>query len=59
MTELKEITIYTRGVSSATGSGGYGVLLLYNKHRKELSGRLENSSINKMAKLLSITTKLT
>lgn len=48
MTELKEITIYTRGVSSVTGSGGYGVLLLYNKHRKELSGRLENSSNNKM-----------
>lgn len=48
MTELKEITIYTRGVSSITGTGGYGVILSYNGRRKELSGSLENSSNNKM-----------
>ena len=48
MTELKEITMYTRGVSSIIGTGGYGVVLLYNNHRKELSGSLENNSNNKM-----------
>ncbi|MEB3215239.1 MAG: RNase H family protein [Nostocales cyanobacterium 94392] len=54
MTELKEIIIYTRGVSSITGTGGYGVVLLYNGRRKELSGKLENSSNNKMDIIASI-----
>src|SRR5467141_3195685 len=44
----KQVTIYTRGVSSVTGGGGYGVVLLYDGQRKELSGALPASSNNRM-----------
>ena len=39
MEELKQVIIYTDGACSGNpGPGGYGVVLLYGKHRKELSG---------------------
>jgi ribonuclease HI len=43
-----QVTIYTRGVSSASGGGGYGTVLLYGGQRKELSGALPDSSNNRM-----------
>ena len=47
MTDLKQVVIYTDGACSGNpGPGGYGAVLLYNGHRKELSGgfRLTNWS---------------
>ncbi len=48
MSELKKVTIYTRGVSSRCGSGGYAVILIYNGRRKELVGGSPASSNNRM-----------
>jgi len=38
LSEPKDVTIYTRGVSSLTRVGGYAVILIYNGRRKELAG---------------------
>src|SRR6266849_4488471 len=43
-----QVTIFTRGISSAWGGGAYGVVLLHGSHRKELSGALAASSNNRM-----------
>lgn len=48
MSEAKEVTIYTRGVSSLTGAGGYAVILVYNGRRKELVGGCPSASNNRM-----------
>jgi len=46
---LKEVKIYTDGASSGNpGPGGYGVVLLYNGHRKELSGGFRKTTNNRM-----------
>ncbi len=46
---LKEVDIYTDGASSGNpGPGGYGVVLLYNNHRKELSGGFRKTTNNRM-----------
>jgi ribonuclease HI len=42
------VTIYTRGVSSVTGAGGYGVVLICGDGRKELSGGCTDASNNRM-----------
>ena len=47
MSNKKYVTIYTRGVASPRG-GGYGVLLLSEGHRKELSGGEVSASNNRM-----------
>ncbi|WP_286975888.1 ribonuclease HI [Acetomicrobium sp. UBA5826] len=47
--ELKEVTIYTDGACSGNpGPGGYGVVLLYNDHRKEISGGFRLTTNNRM-----------
>jgi len=51
---LKKITIYTRGISTAYKTGGYGVILVYGSHRRELCGKSENSSNNRMDILAAV-----
>jgi ribonuclease HI len=48
LSEPKDVKIYTRGVSSPTGVGGYAVILIYNGHRKELAGGDPVASNNRM-----------
>lgn len=46
---LKTIDIYTDGACSGNpGQGGYGVVLLYNNNRKELSGAYKITTNNRM-----------
>ncbi len=43
------ITIYTDGSSRGNpGPGGYGVILMYGKHRKELSQGFKHTTNNRM-----------
>ncbi|HAA42508.1 MAG TPA: ribonuclease HI, partial [Ruminiclostridium sp.] len=52
---LKEVTIYTDGACSGNpGPGGYGVVLLYKGHRKELSAGFKNTTNNRMEILAAI-----
>ena len=51
----KEITLYSDGSSLGNpGAGGWGVILEYNGHTKELSGALANSTNNQMELLAVI-----
>jgi ribonuclease HI len=44
-----EVTIYTDGASVGNpGPGGYGVVMLYGQHRKELSGGFRLTTNNRM-----------
>jgi ribonuclease HI len=53
--ELKKVTIYTDGGCSPNpGKGGYGVILLYGEHRKELSGGYRRTTNNRMEILAAI-----
>ena len=46
---MRKITIYTDGACSGNpGPGGYGVVLIYGKHRKELSGGEAATTNNRM-----------
>jgi len=46
---MKKITIYTDGACSGNpGPGGYGVILKYNSHEKELSGGFRRTTNNRM-----------
>jgi ribonuclease HI len=46
---LKQVTIYTDGGCDPNpGPGGYGIVLLYNGQRKELSGGFRRSTNNRM-----------
>ena len=50
-----EVEIYTDGAAEPNpGKGGYGVVLLYGKHRKELSEGFELSTNNRMELLAVI-----
>ena len=52
---MKEITIYTDGGCIGNpGPGGYGVVLLYGEHRKELSGGFKKTTNNRMELLACI-----
>ena len=45
----KKVTIYTDGACLGNpGPGGYGVVLLYNGHRKEISGGFRLTTNNRM-----------
>ncbi len=45
----KEVIIYTDGACSGNpGPGGWGAVLLYNRHKKELSGGAENTTNQRM-----------
>jgi ribonuclease HI len=49
MDNLKEVIIYTDGGCDPNpGSGGYGVVMLYGRHRKELSGGFRLTTNNRM-----------
>jgi len=51
----KEVMIYTDGACSGNpGPGGYGVVLVYNGHRKELSGGFKNTTNNRMEIMAAI-----
>jgi ribonuclease HI len=53
--KLKQVTIYTDGACSGNpGPGGYGVVLLYNGHRKELSGGFRVTTNNRMEIMAAI-----
>ncbi|HAY22645.1 MAG TPA: ribonuclease HI [Desulfobacterales bacterium] len=46
---LKKVTIYTDGACIGNpGPGGYGAILIYGKHRKELSGGYRLTTNNRM-----------
>ena len=46
---MKTVTIYTDGACSGNpGPGGWGAILLYGQHRKELSGGADNTTNNRM-----------
>ena len=49
---LKEVVIYTDGAAEPNpGPGGYGVVLRYGKHAKELSGGYKKTTNNRMEML--------
>jgi len=53
--ELREVAIYTDGAAEPNpGPGGYGVVLVYKKHRKELSGGFRRTTNNRMEILAAI-----
>ena len=55
MNDLKQVVIYTDGACSGNpGPGGYGAVLLYNGHRKELSGGFRRTTNNRMELLAVI-----
>jgi len=46
---MKDIIIYTDGACSGNpGPGGYGAILFYGEHRKEISGGEKNTTNNRM-----------
>lgn len=51
----KEVHIYTDGAAKGNpGPGGYGIVLKYGRHRKELSQGFENTTNNRMELLAVI-----
>jgi ribonuclease HI len=53
---VKHVTIYTDGgCINNPGPGGYGVVLIYDSHRKELSGGFRRTTNNRMEILAAIT----
>lgn len=55
MDSPKQIDIYTDGACHGNpGPGGYGVVLLYGGHRKELSGGFRRTTNNRMEILAAI-----
>ena len=55
---MKKVVIYTDGACSGNpGPGGYGAVLLYGKHRKEISGG-EKATTNQRMELLAAVAAL-
>lgn len=55
MSDLKQVVIYTDGACLGNpGPGGYGVVMLYNGNRKELSGGFRLTTNNRMELLAAI-----
>ena len=51
---MKKVTLYTDGACSGNpGPGGYGAVLQYGSHRRELSGGFEETTNNRM-EILSV-----
>ncbi|MFM7191499.1 MAG: RNase H family protein, partial [Microcystaceae cyanobacterium] len=51
----KPVTIYTDGACIGNpGPGGYGVVLLWNTHRRELSGGYQLTTNNRMEMMAAI-----
>lgn len=58
MEEEREVIIYTDGGASGNpGKGGYGAILMYGRHKKELSGAFRVTTNNRM-ELLAVITSL-
>lgn len=52
---MKEVIIYTDGACLGNpGPGGYGTVLLFNGHRKELSGGFRKTTNNRMEIMAAI-----
>ena len=52
---MKEVTIYTDGACSGNpGPGGWGAILEYNGHMKEISGGEEMTTNNRMELMAAI-----
>jgi ribonuclease HI len=52
---MKQVTVYTDGAcSNNPGPGGYGVVLLFDSHRKELSKGYRKTTNNRMEILAAI-----
>lgn len=46
---MKSVTIYTDGACSGNpGPGGWGAVLIYGEHRREISGSESNTTNNRM-----------
>lgn len=55
---MKEVTIYTDGACSGNpGPGGWGAILLYGSHKKEMAGGDPNTTNNRM-ELLGVISAL-
>jgi ribonuclease HI len=55
MSEMKSINIFTDGACSGNpGPGGWGALLRYNGHEKEMSGGEADTTNNRMEMLAAI-----
>ena len=55
MEEVKHVTIYTDGACIGNpGPGGYGAILLYQGHRRELSGGYRRTTNNRMEIMAAI-----
>lgn len=52
---MKEVSIYTDGACSGNpGPGGWAAVLVYNGHRKEISGRVEETTTNNRMELIAV-----
>jgi ribonuclease HI len=52
---MKHITLYTDGGCSGNpGPGGWGAILIYNDHEKEMSGFEDNTTNNRMELMAAI-----
>lgn len=51
---MKHVSIYTRGICNHQNIGGYGIILIYKGQQKELSGRCQEATNNRMD-LLAVT----
>lgn len=52
---MQKVTIYTDGACSGNpGPGGWAAVLMYNEHRKEISGGEKDTTNNKMELLAAI-----
>ena len=46
---MKEVVIYTDGACSGNpGPGGYGAVIIFNRHKKEISGGEKQTTNNRM-----------
>ena len=55
MEKVKHVTIYTDGACIGNpGPGGYGIILLYQGHKRELSGGYRQTTNNRMEIMAAI-----
>lgn len=53
---LKEVTIFSDGSCLGDpGPGGYGVVLIYGRHRRELAGGFRRTTNNRMELMAAIS----
>ena len=55
MANVRDVTVYTDGACLGNpGPGGYGVVLLYDHHRRELSGGFDHTTNNRMEMVAAV-----